>query len=95
MFATTCVARKSIFESWLVDNGCTNHRTYDQGLFREIDEIAIFKVCIGNGEYILVKGKITIAIESLTGLKLIFYVLFVLNIDQNLLSVGRFVEKGF
>ncbi|RVW87121.1 hypothetical protein CK203_026986 [Vitis vinifera] len=50
---------------------------------------------IGNGEYILVKGKGTVAIESQTGLKLIYDVLFVPDIDQNLLSVGQLVEKEF
>ena len=69
--------------------------THDQDLFKEIDRTTISKVKIGNGEYIPVKGKGTIAIESLTGLKLIYDVLFVLDIDQNLLSVGQLVEKGF
>ena len=36
-----------------------------------------------------------IAIESQTGLKLIYDVLFVPDIDQNLLSVGQLVEKEF
>ena len=67
----------------------------DQDLFRELDRTAISKVRIGNGEYILVKGKGTIAIKSQTGLKLIYDVLFVPNIDQNLLSVGKLIDKGF
>ena len=78
-----------------MDSGCTNHMTYDQDLFREIDRTAISKVRIGNGEYIPVKGKGTVAIESQTGLKLIYDVLFVPDIDQNLLSVGQLVEKEF
>ena len=69
--------------------------TYDQGLFRELDKTTVSKVRIGNGEYISTRGKWTIAIESLSGLKLIHDVLFVLDIDQNLLSVGQLLEKGF
>ncbi|RVX14765.1 hypothetical protein CK203_011848 [Vitis vinifera] len=69
--------------------------TYDQGLFRELDKTTVSKVRIGNGEYISTRGKWTIAIESLSGLKLILDVLFVPNIDQNLLSVGQLLEKGF
>ncbi|RVW46097.1 Retrovirus-related Pol polyprotein from transposon RE1 [Vitis vinifera] len=95
LFSATCFTNGSTSESWLVDSGCTNHMTYDQNLFREIDRTAISKVGIGNGEYIPVKGKGTVAIESLTGLKLISDVLFVPDIDQNLLSVGQLVEKGF
>ena len=41
-----------------------------------------------NREYIVVKGKGIIVIESILGTKLIIDVLFVLNISQNLLSVG-------
>nr|CAN63433.1 hypothetical protein VITISV_033829 [Vitis vinifera] len=95
LFSATCFANGSTSESWLVDSGCTNHMTYDQDLFREIDRTTISKVRIGNGEYIPVKGKGIVAIESLTGLKLIYDILFVPDIDQNLLSVGQLVEKGF
>ena len=53
------------------------------------------KVRIGNGEYIAIKGKGTIAIASCSGTKFITDVLYVPNIDQNLLSVGQLMEKGF
>ena len=41
------------------------------------------------------REKWTVAIESLTGLKYISDVLYVPDIDQNLLSVALLVEKGF
>ncbi|RVW95066.1 Retrovirus-related Pol polyprotein from transposon RE1 [Vitis vinifera] len=69
--------------------------TNDQELFKELDKTIISKVKIGNGEFISVKGKGTVAIESLTGLKYITDVLYVPDIDQNLLSVGQLIEKGF
>ncbi|XP_017636057.1 uncharacterized protein LOC108478146 [Gossypium arboreum] len=53
------------------------------------------KVKIGNGEYLEVKGRGIVAIESCVGTKLISDVLFVPEIDQNLLSVGQLVEKRF
>ena len=95
LFVATCFSSKNTSESWLIDSGCTNHLTYDQGLFKELDKTTISKVRIGNGEYILARGKETVAIESLSGLKLILDVLFVPNIDQNLLSVGQLLENGF
>ena len=52
-------------------------------------------VRIGNGAYISVKGKETIVIESYRGTKLISDVLFVPEIDQNLLSVRQLTRKGF
>ena len=57
--------------------------------------LVAFKVKIGNGEYIVVKGNGIMAIESTSCTKLIRDVLFMPNISQNLLSVGQLLEKGF
>nr|GLL16706.1 uncharacterized protein LOC109838978 [Ipomoea trifida] len=76
-------------------SGCTNHMTGDEELFRELDRSQVSNVRIGNGDCTPVKGKGTVAIESCTGTKLIFDVLYVPDIDQNLLSVGQLVVKGF
>ncbi|KAK4384439.1 hypothetical protein Sango_3061400 [Sesamum angolense] len=62
---------------------------------RESDTSIVPKVKIGNGEYIVVKGKGTMAIESISGAKFIKDVLFVPNISQKLLGVGHFIQKGF
>ena len=43
----------------------------------------------------MVKGKETVAIKSCTGTKLISDVMYVPDINQNLLSVGQLVEKSF
>ncbi|GAA0144243.1 hypothetical protein LIER_04740 [Lithospermum erythrorhizon] len=69
--------------------------TGDKELFRELDKSLASKVRIGNGEHIHVKGNGVVAIESCTGTKLICNVLYVPDIDQNLLSVGQLVENGF
>ncbi|XP_034678911.1 uncharacterized protein LOC117909123 [Vitis riparia] len=66
LFVATCSANKNTSESWLIDSGCTNHMTYDQGLFRELDKTTVSKVRIGNGKYISARGKGTAAIESLS-----------------------------
>jgi transposase InsO family protein len=95
LFAVTCYAAHSSAESWLIDSGCTNHMTYDRELFRELDETIFSKVKIGNGAYIEVKGRGTVAIEGHTGLKLIHDVLYVPEINQNLLSVPQLLEKGY
>ena len=68
--------------------------TNNQTLFTEIDKTLISKVKIENCEFISVKGKGTVVIESLTGLKHITDVLYAPDIDQNLLSVGQLVEKA-
>ena len=90
----SCFATNSSPETWLIDSGCTNHMTYDQGLFKEFDKTVTSKVRIGNRAYISVKGKRTVAIKGHRGLKLISNVLYVPEINQNLLSVGQLLEKG-
>ena len=95
LFVATCFTTNCSTDKWLIDSGCTNHMTFDQELFRELDTSVISKVRIGNGEYIAVKGKGTVAIESCSGTKLIKDVLFVPDINQNLLSVGQLLERGF
>lgn len=64
-------------------------------LFINLDKSLKSRVRIGNGEYLEVKGKGTVAMESCAGTKLISDVMYVPKIDQNLLSVGQLVEKGF
>jgi hypothetical protein len=68
--------------------------TFDKSLFHNLQPTEAAKVRIGNGECIEAKGKGTIAITTNSGTKTIADVLYVPNIDQNLLSVGQLIEKG-
>jgi hypothetical protein len=43
--------------------------TNNQDLFKELDRTTISKVKIGNGDYIDVKGKRIVVLNSLSGLK--------------------------
>ena len=95
LFIATCFMSYEASENWLIDSGCTNHMTHDKELFKELKSTESKKVRIGNGEYSAVKGKGIIAIASCSGTKLITNVLYVPDIDQNLLSVGQLIEKGF
>jgi len=91
----SCFATSSSTKSWLIDSGCTSHMTYDQELFKKLDKTAISKVRIGNKAYLAVKGKGTMAIKGTTSLKLISNVLYVPEINQNLLSIGQLLEKRY
>jgi len=66
--------------------------TYDRELFTHLGDIEVRWVKIGNGEQISVKGKRLAAITSYTGTKILS---IVPKINQNLLSVGQLLEKGF
>ena len=51
--------------------------------------------CVGDdGDCVPSKGKVTIAIGSYSSTKLILDVLYVLELDQKFLSIGKILEKG-
>ncbi|KAI5414317.1 hypothetical protein KIW84_058442 [Lathyrus oleraceus] len=95
MFTASCFSTRSSSEYWLINSGCTNHMTYDKTLFKDLKPTKVSKVRIGNGSYISAKGKGTILISTTSGIKTISDVLYVPDIDQNLLTVGQLIEKGF
>jgi len=94
-FVATCFASDITNETWLIDSGCTHHMTHDKDMFVKLDKTHSSKVIIGNGDYIEVKGIGDIAIDADSGTKIISYVLYVPEINQNLLSVGQLLEKGY
>ena len=69
--------------------------TYDKESFEELRDTEVKRVRIDNGEHLKVEGKGTVAITSYEGTKFISDDLFVPKIDQNLLSVGQLLDKGY
>lgn len=45
--------------------------TNDHRLLKELDKTVVSKIKIGNGDFMSVKGKGTVVIESLSGMKYI------------------------
>ena len=66
-----------------------------ESLFNKVNKSEVSRVRIGNGQYIEVKGKGIFATKGSASIKLFFDVLLVPKIDQNLLSVGQLLEKGY
>jgi len=95
LFMVTCFSSRESSENWLIESGCTNQMTYDKELFEELKNTEVKIMRIGNDELLEVKGKGTVAIASYEGTKFMSYVLFVPKIDQNLLSVGQLLDKGY
>jgi len=95
LFVATCFASDITSETWLIDSGYTHHMTHDKDMFVKLDKTHSLKVRIGNGDYIEVKGIGDIAIDAGSGTKIISDVLYVPEIDQNRLSVGQLLEKGY
>nr|KYP65753.1 Retrovirus-related Pol polyprotein from transposon TNT 1-94 [Cajanus cajan] len=95
LLSMSCFMTKKPSKAWIIDSGCTNHMTYDRELFKELNKTDISKVQMGNGAHLAVKGKGTLAIKSHSGFKLISDVLYVPDINQNLLSVSQLLGKGY
>jgi hypothetical protein len=78
-----------------LDSGCSNHMTPEKEIFLHIDTSFHSKVKMGNGAVVDVKGKGNVGVETKRGLKKIREVLFVLELDQNLLSIGQLLEHDY
>ena len=95
LFVATSYATSSDKGTWLIDSGCTSHMTYDVDLFTSLGKSNINKVKVANGDYVEVKGKGDIVVETPSGTKFISDVLLVPEIRQNLLSVGQMPENHY
>ncbi|XP_017639803.1 uncharacterized protein LOC108481149 [Gossypium arboreum] len=96
VFTASCFASSSkVSKNWLIDSGCTHHMASDKSMFRELDTSFMSKVRIGNGKLIEAKGKGKAVIGTKSSNKTISEVLYVPDIDQNLLSVGQLLEKRY
>jgi hypothetical protein len=80
---------------WFLDSGCSNHMTPEKEIFLDIDTSFHSKVKMGNGAVVDVKGKGNVGVETKRGLKKIREVLFVPELDQNLLSIGQLMEHDY
>lgn len=89
MLVASCYLTSSNKEVWLVHSGCTSHMTHNANFFKELDKSYFSKVTIGNGETVKVRGKGVVVVEAPTCIKYISDVLFLLEISQSLLSVGK------
>ena len=67
----------------------------NQNPFKELDTSFHSRVVIENEEFFKVQGKCIIAIPSKLGTKYISNVLLVLELNQNVLSVGQMLERRY
>ena len=81
--------------TWLIDSGCTSHMTKHLSIFTTIDRSVQPKFKLGNGEVVQAKGKWTIAINTKKCTKIVTNVLYIPELDQNLLSVTQMLRNGY
>ena len=65
-----------------------------ENIFLDMDDAEISKVILGNGALVGVKSKGSIGIQTKKCARCIRDVLYVLDLDRNLLCVGQLVENG-
>nr|KYP65961.1 Retrovirus-related Pol polyprotein from transposon TNT 1-94 [Cajanus cajan] len=95
LLSMSCFMTKKPSKAWIIASGCTNHMTYDRELFKELNKTDISKVQMGNEAHLAVKVKGILATKSHSCFKLISDILYVLDINQNLLSVSQLLGKGY
>ncbi|XP_031252336.1 uncharacterized protein LOC116110254 [Pistacia vera] len=95
LFVASCFAIQAHNDDWLIDSGCTNHMTTNLEDFVNLDKSYHSKVKVGNMEFVVVKRRGNIVVQSKTSIKLIPNVLYMPNISHNLLSVGQMIEKKY
>ena len=71
----------------MVDSCYNNHMTHETAIFKNLDISFKTTIKLNNREYINVKGKRVITVETSLGTKFIHNVSYVPNISQSLLSV--------
>lgn len=81
---------------WYLDTGCSKHMCGEKEAFSSLDESFRSSIKFGNSSKISVmgKGKVTIQTKG-NSTHTITNVLFVPNLNTNLLSVGQLQEKGY
>jgi len=64
-------------------------------IFSSIDRSVQPKIKLGNGDIMQVKEKCTVAVRTNRGTKTITNVLYIPELDQNLLSVAQMLRNGY
>ena len=81
---------------WYLDTGATNHMTGRREFFSVLDESTTGSVKFSDNSRILIKGKGSIEVNQRDGSSLqLCNVLYVPQLEANILSLGRLDEEGY
>ena len=94
LFMTSQTCNSHELNTWLIDKGCTSHMTKHLSIFTSIDISGQPEVKLGNGEVVQAKGKGRVTVSRKRGTKLIINVLYIPELNQNLLSVAQMLSNG-
>ncbi|XP_008340379.1 uncharacterized protein [Malus domestica] len=80
---------------WFLNSGCSNHMSGKRDIFVDLDSSFKESIKMGNDSSLIVQGKGTVRVEVKGIVHVIMGVFFVLELKNNLLSIGQLQEKGF
>ena len=93
---TTTSIESCTSESWFLDTGCSNHMIGNKTWLREVDPGRNTKVELADHIVLVAEGMGKISIEGKNEkMAIIEEVLYVPEMQCNLLSVGQFIQKGY
>jgi hypothetical protein len=92
--------QSNIANGWCIDSGATCHISCQLKLFSAIDTKIKEEISVANGEKLQSAGKGSVELMLMTGPKnkhqvTIENVLYVPKAKENLLSVQKFIKRGF
>ncbi|XP_006593259.1 uncharacterized protein LOC114378981 [Glycine soja] len=83
-------------EIWYIDSGCSNHMTGHRDWLVNFDAMKKSKVRFVDDRVIQAEGEGNVAVRRLDGRQAMFtYVLYVLGMKSNLISMSQLLENGF
>lgn len=80
-------------EVWFLDFGCSNHMSGNKEWFSELDESFRQSVKLGNNTKMPVVGKGNVRMQVNGFVQVISDVYYILELKNNLLSIGQLQEK--
>ncbi|KAJ6701195.1 hypothetical protein OIU74_012532 [Salix koriyanagi] len=95
LFMALQTSNNSQKNSWLIDSGCTSHMTKYLSIFSSIDHTIRPKIKLGNGDIVQAKGRGAVKVSTTKGTKVIKDVLYIPELNQNLLSVSQMLRNGY
>ena len=79
---------------WFLDSGCSNHMCANKEWFSDLDKEFQHSVKLGNNSKMAVLGKGNIRLQIAGVTQVIIDVFYILELKNNLLSVGQLQERG-
>ena len=77
----------------MIDSGYTDHMCNNPNIFEEFDSNFTSRIMIIKRDYVMVQGRGIVAVFTKSSIKYINDVLFVSDLNQNLLCIGQMLEK--